>query len=366
MIKKLSIFIGFTIISMPVLSCFAQQQNTALIDLKTNPSIVKPNQFYIKEVIDSRKNKSALGKMQPYKGGTTTLPYNTNLKGGSAALSAFVANSVYADKEQRSIILTINELSVNEEPLTIGAVKGNIKISLSFALQGTYSDIDLTSYTSSTTFQRPAGSPQQIEPILSKTITNGLIFFDNWMNNNAGDNIKLATAVKLSFANYQDKTEGDTIYYRPDRPLTWDDFTGQPSKSLKHAAEVFSYIGYDQDIDLKNGVVYVKISLKPWVAKSASWVKPGQQNNYALNHEQRHFDITRLVAEHFKKRLSDLKLAPDTFEGEINMAYLDALRELNTLQKQYDTETVHARDSGEQQRWNDRIDKELISAGIKS
>jgi len=52
-------------------------------------------------------------------------------------------------------------------------------------------------------------------------------------------------------------------------------------------------------------------------------------------------------------------LTVDNYEGIINSDYLDAYREMDTLQKQYDNETRHGMDQFAQQRWNERIDKEL-------
>ncbi|RFZ95193.1 hypothetical protein D0C36_06605 [Mucilaginibacter conchicola] len=364
MIKKLSILVGY-LMQLPVFFAVAQQQNPALIELRSTAVTVKPTEFYLKEINDERKNKAALGRMQLYKGGPFTSSYAINFKGGSAALISFIKNNTGANYKLRPVILTINELSVNEEPAVNGAVKGSVKITLAFALEGTYVPVKLTSYNTTTTYQRPAGPAQYIEPILNKAITNGVSFFDNWVNSQADTNIKLARKVNLSFTDYDENGEGDTIYYKVDRPLKWDDFKAKPLRGSTKGAEIFSYIGYDQSVDVRNSTIFLSIALKSWVAKSACWVLPGMQTDYALNHEQRHFDITRLVTGHFKNRLKTITMAPDTYEGELNTAYLDALRELVSMQKQYDNETSHSGNVTAQEQWNNRIDKELTASGIK-
>ncbi|MBL4675496.1 MAG: hypothetical protein JKY70_04725 [Mucilaginibacter sp.] len=364
MIKKLSILVGYFVF-LQSSNALAQQQNAALIELRNLIAPVKPTEFYFKEVVDGRKTKTGLGKLQPYKGSSFTTPYIVDFKGGRVELINFIKRSAEVNNKLRPIILTIKELSVNEEPVINGLVKGSVKINLLFALEGSYVPIDLTSYSTTTSYQRTAGPAQYIEPILSKAIINGILFFDNWINQNADTNIKLAKGVKLSFSDYDEKPDGDTVYYKVSRPITWDDFKGKPPKNTRRGAEIFSYIGYNQEVELRNGVIYVKVAVKSWVAKSACWVLPGMQSDYALNHEQRHFDITRLVAERFKASLKVKTTAPDTFEGEMNAAYLDALRELTALQRQYDNETSHGGNSNAQEQWNIRIDKELSASGIK-
>jgi hypothetical protein len=364
MVKKLFALVLYILLS-PVKFLFAQQQNTTVIVLQSPQDQTKAKEFFIAEVNDARKNKAVLGKLQPYATATTQGTYAVNFAGGSKALTDFLKNSVTFNRSLRAVIVNINELSIEEVPAEKGAVKGSVKVDISFELRGTYVPIPLTVYATTTTYQRAAGPARYLEPIISKTLKNGISFFDNWINEQAGKNIKLAKSVKLSFTDYDDKADGDTIYYKPNRPLAWSDFTGRPPRASKHGAEIFSYIGYDQDVDFKDEIIYVKLSLKSWVAKSASWVLPGMQSNYALNHEQRHFDITRLVAEHFENRLKATLMAPDTFEGEINTAYIDTLRELAKLQREYDAETSHGANVSAQEQSNIRIDNDLAANGIK-
>ncbi|MDB5009909.1 MAG: hypothetical protein JWQ06_698, partial [Mucilaginibacter sp.] len=80
---------------------------------------------------------------------------------------------------------------------------------------------------------------------------------------------------------------------------------------------------------------------------------------YALNHEQRHFDIVKIITEQFKQKVLAEKLTPDTFEAFINMQYLDSYRDMDAMQKAYDKETSHGINRFVQTEWNDRIDKEL-------
>ena len=72
-----------------------------------------------------------------------------------------------------------------------------------------------------------------------------------------------------------------------------------------------------------------------------------------------------LAGEHFKQSLREEHLPPNNYDGNINVLYFDALRELDKTQKQYDGETAHGNNSYQQQLWDTRIDNELIKLGIK-
>lgn len=155
-----------------------------------------------------------------------------------------------------------------------------------------------------------------------------------------------------------EKPEGDSIYYSAKRLLTWDDFKSKIPNS-RYDAEVFPSIGYDERTDVTNGVINVGLAIKVSLPKSAAWVRNGSMNDYTLNHEQRHFDIAKIAAEHFEQKLKVENLTTTNFEGIINVDYLDAYREMDALQKQYDDETRHGADQAEQERWNKKIDNEL-------
>jgi len=101
--------------------------------------------------------------------------------------------------------------------------------------------------------------------------------------------------------------------------------------------------------------------MRVFLPKSAAWVKPEGRTSNALNHEQRHFDIVKVVALHFKQALTDMKLPVDNYDGYINVQYLDSYREMNQLQDQYDAETTHGTNQYYQQEWNRKIDGWLKS-----
>jgi hypothetical protein len=345
----------------------AGTQPITYITLQNQALSITPKEFYIAAVDDGRKENNHIGKLQPYANnpGKQAEVYDIDVKGGIAAIKNFVGYALPVDKSKRPIIVKLTTLYVTEGPANNGLVKGDIKLTASFYLQKGDDAVHLVDYNTNTTYSRKAGPAQQIEPLLRSALSNSLVYINNWMNAQAGTNIMLAKAVKVSFTDYNEAVEGDTIYYSINRPLTWADFKGKQHNGTRNGAEVFASMGYDEHVSVSNSTVNVTLAIKVYIPKSASWVSPGAVNANSLNHEQRHFDIAKLVAEHFKQNVMVEKLPPDNYDGTINMAYLDALRELHDMQKKYDAETAHSTNAYQQQLWNHRIDDQLSALGVK-
>src|SRR5690606_37697103 len=132
--------------------------------------------------------------------------------------------------------------------------------------------------------------------------------------------------------------EGDTIYYSSKRKLRWDDFQSRNISSNKYQALVMPGIGYNQNAKIVNGVVQVHNSVKAYLPNIAALSRPTGKDTYTLNHEQRHFDIVKIISEQFKEKVRNADLQPDTYYAFLNMQYLDSFRDMNTMQKAYDKE----------------------------
>ena len=122
---------------------------------------------------------------------------------------------------------------------------------------------------------------------------------------------------------------------------------------------VMPNIAYDQDEKIEDGVIHVTLTLKTFLAKSDCWLGVSYKDDYMLNHEQRHFDVAKIITEQFRQQIHKAKINPDTYEAVINMQYLESYRDMNKMQKAYDTETAHGLNRAAQQSWNKRIDNLL-------
>jgi hypothetical protein len=367
-LKKRNLFILlFSALSIVFSGYKYYGQTNSIVELKNERLPITPKEFYVAGITDARTDNTIIGNLVPVVNRPRDKPnaVKVELKGGTAAIKNFINYSLPVNKSLRPVIIKLKALKVTETPLTGGRVKGQVTLLISFGLKQEYDVVHLTDYTGNATYQRTAGPAQQIEPLLRSTITNSLVYLNNWMNARADNNIKLARSVQIKFNDYTEPVEGDTIYYNTNRPLKWTDFQQKPRLDSKHGAEIFASLGYNEHVELIKGVVIVKIDLKVYAPKSACWVRGDVKDAYGLNHEQRHFDIVKLVAEHFKQAIQAEKLSVNNYDGTINVAYFDALREIDKLQKQYDSETQHSINTYQQQLWNNKIDKELQKLSIK-
>ncbi|HVW98593.1 MAG TPA: DUF922 domain-containing protein [Mucilaginibacter sp.] len=327
---------------------------------------VRPAGFYISGVTDERVVKGAFASIMVASAKSGSELHPADLDGGLLpAVRKFIYRNFSRDTLLRPVLLTLKSVSLKEVSQPDHRVDGHVNLSFSFYLLKANGDkVYLSDYTGSARYNRDISRTENIEPACRRVLVNGLLFVNEWMNVQVKSNIKLANRVKIGFTDYTEKPEGDSIYYRPERPLTWDDFQGKIPVS-RYAAQVFPGFGYDEKTAFSDGVISVQLLLKVYLPKSAAWVRPGERNSYALNHEQRHFDIAKIAALYFEQSISAAKLQVDNYEATINSLYLEAYREMSRMQIQYDDETNHGTGNISQKKWNLKIEDELARLGVK-
>jgi hypothetical protein len=357
-----------TAINIPVCSLFLTLVSSLFFSYNASAQIVlldehiplKPTGFYIAGVEDNRSDKSKPAEVIIKNAANKLISVSMSLEGGNAAaIKRYIDKNLPKNTSGRPVVIGIEQLKLQETVLSDGNIEGRLNLKLSFSLEKEYGLEPLITYPGALRYRRSHTAQVTVERNLRRMIGSGLNYFDEWMKANLGSDRKLARAVKISFTDYQEKREGDTIYYDPKRPLTWADFQSRNKPPGMYQAAVMPSIGYTQDADLESGTLLVRIAVKAYVPKSACWANPTDRNDYYLNHEQRHFDIAKIIAEQFKKKLLAKKLTPDDYEGFINMQYLDSYRDMNVMQKAYDDETNHGINRFAQDTWNARIDKDL-------
>lgn len=316
---------------------------------------VNSDEFFIAGVEDNRTEKEAVGRLVFFVAGKPVIrPYD--LKGGAAsAVNTYFKRNLKLNSKGRPVIISINELSISENPGQDQQAEGRLRLSVSFHLQKNYGLLHLTDYRGSLQYKRNVASDASLEYYLSEILNASIVHFDEWMNDNVKTNPSLAAKVALLFSDYQEKDEGDTIYYSPARPLKWDDFQSRIRPGANFMAQVIPGIGYTQEASMANGTIEVVIALKTYLPKSSSRAVFDGRDAYALNHEQRHFDIAKIITDQFRQKLINQVLTPESYEAAINMQYLDSYRDLDAMQKAYDKETKHGSNREVQSEWNTRI-----------
>jgi hypothetical protein len=342
-----------------------QKQGEDVLIWHNIPLKIKASGFYFTHIVDERTDKKIIARLIPIAAvAGKNIAEPVILQGGALfAIEDYLKRNAPYQHNYKPVIIKVKKLFITEAALPDGRVDGKIDVSLSFDLKtGEDMDAHLVSYTGAAHYIRANTQADVAEPALRTAIENAMVYFNNWIEKQADINPLLAKNVKLIFSDYrEDQPETDTIYYSPKRPITWDDFQDKRNVNSNYSAAVMPGLGFTEQTSINKGVIIIQMAMKVYLPKSASWVKSGEQNAYNLNHEQRHFDIVKMVSEKFKRQMLAEVLPVLNYDGSINVAYFDALREIDRIQKQYDSETGHGINTSAQERWNAYIDKELAS-----
>lgn len=156
-------------------------------------------------------------------------------------------------------------------------------------------------------------------------------------------------------------TVGDTIYYNPDYKLIWSDFRGRPDAASPAAAITESGFGYKMTMNSSGNKTNVVITVFCYFNKKKSWVKKGMDSDYALLHEQHHYDITYINAYQFVQKLREAPLNKGNFNYLVNKIHDECFAAMGSMQDDYDGQTSNGRIKAIQAAWNKKLDFHLAS-----
>lgn len=174
---------------------------------------------------------------------------------------------------------------------------------------------------------------------------------------------KTATAQVHVIVQWQSLTAtetGDTIHYDGNRHLDWKDFQGTPDNKSIAAAITASGFGYSMSMQTRNNHTSIIITVYCFFDKAHSWVKKGMKTDYALLHEQHHFDITYIHAYRFVKKLQATTFTRNNYDELVEKINNEAYTELEKMQNDYDGQTKNGQLKEVQAWWNRKIDQLLL------
>ena len=166
-------------------------------------------------------------------------------------------------------------------------------------------------------------------------------------------------SVSVNWLQHVPPLNSDTIFYNPIRKLTWPDFKGKPGTPAEALAVTSSGLGYQAAMKYRDGKTEIVIGVYCYFSKQNSWVRPGRQSDYALTHEQHHFDVTYIVTDLFIQKLKAAKFTRNNYGELVEKIYGECCRELEKMQNEYDGQTKNGQLKNIQAEWNNKIDKQL-------
>lgn len=151
----------------------------------------------------------------------------------------------------------------------------------------------------------------------------------------------------------------DTIFYNPSRKLTWPDFKGTPGSPADALAITSSGLGYLATMQSMNGKTAIDINVYCYFSKQSSWVRKGRESDYALTHEQHHFDVTYIITNSFIQKLKEAKYTRNNYGNQVEKIYNECCRQLEKMQNEYDGQTKNGQLKNIQAEWNNKINQQL-------
>ncbi|XLS28184.1 DUF922 domain-containing protein [Flavobacteriaceae bacterium M23B6Z8] len=150
------------------------------------------------------------------------------------------------------------------------------------------------------------------------------------------------------------QAQEEVILWSDSYRLSWQDFKGAPDANSDAAAVTASGISYEFNATVKGGEVLVDYKVNSYFYPQKSWYNKQLGDAQVLRHEQLHFNITELHTRKMRTILSRMKFT-DNVRKEIKTVYEATLKDLQQMQKQYDSETDYSRNPEMQKQWEAKV-----------
>ena len=167
--------------------------------------------------------------------------------------------------------------------------------------------------------------------------------------------------VRVFTENYNAASGSDSIYYHFNRPLIWSDFQGKVPAGAPWGAMTASGFSYKSSVSIDEKNIDISVGVYTFFIKNISWKKPNANSPFHLEHEQHHFDITRLGAAKLMNEIRDAHFTRDNYRNLLNSLFDKVYKEQILIQDQYDRETKNSMDTAMQEKWNQKISDEITN-----
>ena len=151
------------------------------------------------------------------------------------------------------------------------------------------------------------------------------------------------------------------IVWKSDNKLTWNNFKSDFNNEFS-GENIAAYASCGWEISAKgsnNPQKPVTIDVVTMFNEAKSWKHPNINDEYTLNHEQKHFDICELFARKLRREIAlNIKNSVD-YDKKFQKIYDQALKDYQNFQMQYDKETHHGLNKEQQEIYNLRIKTDL-------
>lgn len=345
------IWIRMTLFFLFLSSVTIAQQ--AMLHLRPVLEPLYETNYRITEVLDVRGvSEKSIGEVYYTKIDKAPVVFEKELS--DLILKRFQSEITFPDSVERDIQVRLDMLNVWERLNSkTGLYEGRMDIRLSFYLLTDLDPIYLIRYGNRITYQRSLNGINKLQDLVTEYMDESLSFFDSWIKTNGLEHRELAETVELRMKDPVRPSSMDTVFYNPEFPLYWENFSAKPNLLSRKNAVINTSFSIEGNAVLQQGNIIQTLEFKVYMLPNQSWVK--EPDDYALNHERKHFDIVRIVVDRLKARLTTMDLTPDNFQAKLNEVFFDSYREMNKIQEAYDTQCANGINKDLQQKWNEWI-----------
>jgi len=148
----------------------------------------------------------------------------------------------------------------------------------------------------------------------------------------------------------------DTLQWNENRPLTWDDFRGEPMEGIALNGEAFCM--NQANFERPNIFQKTKFKVVAIFDRTKSWINKDFKSDIALTYFQVMFDIYEVHARSLRRDLSTSKFGADPnpqFQEKYNDSMTNLINEFNQFRK----ETKLGADTKALMTWKEKVNEEL-------
>jgi hypothetical protein len=150
-----------------------------------------------------------------------------------------------------------------------------------------------------------------------------------------------------------------TIYFDFNRKLAWSDFQGIVPPFAPWGAMTASGFSFNSSMNEYQNDLHISVGIYTFFTKHDSWKKPGINSAYHLEHEQHHFDITRLYAQKLMDEISKANFTKSNYRKLLYSLFDKVYAESLAYQHEYDAQTKNSMNVEKQKEWNKKISAEI-------
>lgn len=323
------------------------------------------NYFYLGEVFDRREfQNKAVGAIFQEDSDIATPFFLPN--GTIGFLKKNLETKMKNSRDPYFVNLSLKTLFYQEKLDKNQMVNGQLDFSGGFFIEIGGDSISVFPFKFHVKYRRQIAEKQKLIDLLTDKTLELNKRMEAWFVENYAKNQKLGRHVVVNTSDFIPKTADDDTLYYGQRKLTVNDFSPKKTKASSFAATVFTSMGYQVSVSMRNDTIVLDLLMKVYQVKGMSWILEEAKTNFVINHEQTHFNITQLIAEKFKDRLREEILPPQDYNSRLQFIYLDYYRQINRMQEKYDTETKHGLDLAQQQFWDGFVAQELNKFKVKA